>query len=59
MKLLNELQDLLAAALNEDDNTNHNDDVTTASTLQVTLSLGATLTCTWIISRCLAFVIET
>ena len=38
MKLLNELQDLLAAALNNDDNTNDNDDVTT---LEVKFALEA------------------
>ena len=41
MKLLNELQDLLAAALNSDDNTNENDDVTTALTLEVKFILEA------------------
>ena len=40
MKLLNELQDLLAAALKEDGNTNDNDDVTTASTLEVKILSG-------------------
>ena len=46
MKLLNELQDLLAATMNDDNtnnnddnnNTNDNDDVTTASTLEVKFS---------------------
>ena len=41
MKLLNELQDLLVAALKEDDNTNCNDDVTMASSLEVKFSLVA------------------